>query len=301
MKTDEKYERYGLGGNPFEHLSTQRLATISRSHANLSIDDQLGDVKASVFHQKQKALITLIGREGFGKTERILVAAKEAENNNLFHAVFQVEENMRCAMEGLLQSLSPKGSTLLSNDKWEREIAGLKKKVRKGYNPRDVGTAIAAALNSNVPCFLLIDDLHRVLNAADSQLFFQTLSVVIQKSIPGVFLLATVDEATAFPQPVVNLVQSMRTHSFRLHPATLEDAEKIVSKQLQSQRLVDGISSTYPFTVEAVQRLNETAQGNPLLLLSCANVVLTAAAMQKTISITDDITTDALTVIQKQS
>jgi hypothetical protein len=299
MDNDEIYERFGLAGNPFQNNSTSRLESITISHANLKIDDELALLKEQVFNLQKKAVIGLSGIDGMGKTERALVAQKEAENNDIFCVPLTFKNDTKHAMKYVLDTISPKGSTLLSNDKWERIIAASKKKIKNGYNPNELGNAIATALNENAPSFFVIDDFQKITYTSDSDSFISSLCVAIDQSNPGVFLLIT-GEQEIFNQ-ILNRYSEFKSRFSRLinlEPLDDSDVAKILAGKLTALRLVNGLNPIYPFTPDSINYLNEKYQGNPKDIIAGAKIALSSAAYKKEIMVTEEITEDSIYLVE---
>ena len=299
---DEKYARYGLGGNPFRKTTENSVETVSRVHANLSIDDQLGSLKENVFFKRKSHSVFLVGDNGMGKTHRVMVAHAEALQNNLFSRVITFSRKNRPAMYQFVKAFIPKGSALFSNDKWQRELAKVKKSAKKGsYQPQIVAQHVASALNKNTPSFVLVDDLEEIQLLSDSQDFLQFLFHLSSLLQPGVFLMVTMSASFGawlvkqYPQ-VKNLVQLVY-----LQPLTTDDAEQVIGKWLESNRLVDGLHSLFPFSHDAIELLNSQSHGNVSTLLDLSDMALTAGSFQKAVVITDlSVKESLLTVKEKK-
>jgi len=297
---DEKYARYGLGGNPFRNTENS-VEVVSRVHANLSIDDTLASLKEEVFFKRNSHSVFLVGDNGMGKTHRVMVAHAEASQNDLFSRVITFSRKNRPSMYQFVKAFLPKGSALFSNDKWQRELAKVKKDAKKGrYQPQHVAQQVAIALNKNTPSFVLIDDLDDVQMLSDNQDFLSFLFHLSSMLQPGVFLMASMSASfaswllTQYPQ-VKNLL-----HFVYLQPLTVMDAENVLTKWLESFRLVDGLHGLFPFSHDAVSLLNSQSHGNVASLLDLSDMALTAASFQKAVVITDLTVKDALLTVKEQ-
>ncbi len=289
------YSRYGLSINPFRLNAIDSNDLVRRVHANLSIDDNLALLKEEVFFKKKNHNVFLIGDSGTGKTHRVLIAHAEAEKNSLFSRLVSFSNDNHSGMFQFLNAILPKGSALLSNDKWQREIAKLKKQVKKGaYDPHHTAQIVADALNVKTPSFILIDNLDEVQMFSDNQSFFSFLFAISSLLNPGVLLMITMTPYFAsvltdqYPQGV-----SFFKMQF-IEPLTDEDAEKIISKRMESYRLVHGLFPLFPFNSSAVKLLNSQSHGNTRCLVDLADMTLTAASYQKAAIITDVIVKEAL-------
>lgn len=298
---DEKYARYGLVGNPLRKINHLSIEMVSRVHANLSIDNQLASLKEDVFFKRNNHRVFLVGDQGMGKSHRVMVAHAEATNNNLFSRVVDVSDLSKPAMYQFVKAFLPKGSALFSNDKWERELAKVKKSAKKGkYDPKKVAESVAHALNKNVPSFMLIDNFDKVQIVSDNQFFLQFLFHLLSLVQSGVFVLVTMNADFAlwltkrFPE-MKNLGKIAH-----LEPLDINDAEKVLGKWLDSFRLVDGLHSLFPFSNDAIEVLNNQSQGNVQILLDYADMALTAASFQKAAVITESTVREAMLAVKNQ-
>lgn len=297
---DEKYARYGLRGNPFR-TTTHTVESVSRLHANLPIDTLLGDRKEDVFFKRNRHALFLVGDAGMGKTHRILVASAEATNNNLFFRSVLFTSQGPSAMDQFIRAFLPGGSALFSNDKWQRELAKIKKQVKTGsYSPRAVAQSVALALNQKTPSFLLIDDLDKTQVLPDHEAFLSFLLEVVSMLQPGVFVLVTMNASYAslflkkYPM-FQNLFETLV-----LQPLSMDDAVSVVSKWLTAYRLVDDLHPLFPFSTTAVEVLNKRGHGNCARLLDLSDLSLTAAGYQKAVVITDMTVKESLYTLQQQ-
>ncbi len=298
---DERYARYGLGGNPFRTISDDSIDHVSRVHANLRVDDTLGDLKEDVFFRRGSYSVLLVGDQGMGKSHRVMVAHAEAMRNQLFSRCISFSRRDRPAMYQFVKAFLPKGSALFSNDKWQRELAKLKKEAKKAsYDPRLVAGSVADALNRNTPSFTVIDDLDTVQVLPDNQRFLHFLFELSGLLQPGVFLL--VSASSSFASWLLKQFPQMRNlfHVQLLQPLTDDEAIKMVGKWLESYRLVDGLHPLFPFSTSSVHLLNSQGHGNPKSVLDLSDLSLTAAAYQKAVVITDLTVREALLNVKEQ-
>jgi hypothetical protein len=300
-QTNTLYSRYGLALNPFRLNVIDSIDLVSRVHMNLSIDDNLALLKEEVFFKKKNHNVFLIGDVGMGKTHRVLIAHAEALKNSLFSRLVSFSNDNSSVMFQFLNAILPKGSALLSNDKWQREIAKLKKQVKKeAYDPHHTAQIVADALNVKTPSFILIDNLDEVQMFSDNQSFFSFLFTLSSLLNPGVLLMATMTPAFA---SVLTNEYPQGASFFKMkfiEPLTDEEAEKILSKWMESYRLVHGLFPLFPFNSPAVNLLNSQSHGNTRCLLDLADMALTAASYQKAANITDTLVKEALLSVSEK-
>jgi hypothetical protein len=204
-------------------------------------------------------------------------------------------------MYQFIKAFLPKGSALFSNDKWQRDLAKLKKETKKGgYDPLVVATIVADALNRKAPSFLLLDDLHMIQVLPDNQQFIQFIVELTHLLQPGVFFLIT--STPSFASWILqHAPQTKKLFQMQvLQPLTSDEATLIVGKWLESHRLVDGLHPLFPFSTSSVHLLNSQGHGTIQSLLNLSDMALTAAVYQKAVVITDQTVKEALVSVEEQ-
>ena len=282
------YERYGLTANPFKEVTVDSVADVDIYHVPQDIDDELVFVKEAIVKEENSEVILLTGDEGIGKTQRLLLLVNEARQNNLFHLFMQIHSDMHQVFSQLLDdALEDTGLTFTQRTftppTWYQVLSKARKKIKKGYDAELVGDAVATALNENTPSFLLLDDLHLLPQQRTTD-FFHTLRVILERIRPGVLVMLTGEAdalASMMQQPPE--VDGHVDRGLSIPPLTNNEAQLLIAKRLLGKRLVEGIDPLYPFTGEAVQRLNESTQRNPKVLIRAANKTLEFAAKNREI------------------
>ncbi len=130
------YERYGLTGNPFRDLAAENLDDVEMYHVNLQVDDTLRSIKEEVMDKENKALVALAGLHGAGKTERLRLAASEAQQRSVFSVYVDIPDKVEALVPALVKAFQ--GATkisgfsrALSPPKWYRTISALSSKKGK--------------------------------------------------------------------------------------------------------------------------------------------------------------------------
>ncbi len=288
------YERYGLSGNPFRDLSSENLEDIELYHVTQSVDADIQSIRDEALEKENKAVIALLGGLGAGKTERLLLLKKEAMKKGAFWAMGGVTTETSFMIRGILESIL-ENSKAMKKSKfvtplWLRKVQKSYKRVLKEYDPDEVGSTIANAMNANAPSFLLINDLHRLPEKEDMEQFLQTLYVITNKIQPGVLVVLSGDEryfqGVMIGHPTLNERINRKLVIPRL---TNQEASLVVAKRLLAKRLVDDMDALYPFTPEAIGALNAATKGNPRMLLKFADHLIDNAVKARVVQIDDDI------------
>lgn len=168
---DKVYERYGLSSNPFRDLSSESLENIDIFHIHQDVDDELSRMKEEVSYLENKAFVCVLSGLGMGKTERLLLTANEAKENNLFYILRNMTFETQWVIGGILDIILNQEkvgfySKFISKPKWYKDVVKVKKASKISYDPELAGRVIAQALNENAPSFLLINDFHHISHAS---------------------------------------------------------------------------------------------------------------------------------------
>ncbi|HEV2316539.1 MAG TPA: AAA family ATPase [Thermoplasmata archaeon] len=275
--TTASYERYGLTSNPFRDLSSETLADVEVFHVNLQGDDALRTIKEEVFEKENKAIVAIVGGNGAGKTERLLLAAQEARARNAFTIYFDITAKTAWVLKGLAEEFEKAAKAggyakLFSSPAWLRGIHNLQKVKGATYDPSATAKAIATALNDTAPSFLLLNDLHNLSSSAEVDAFTKTLQELADQIKPGVLLMFG-----CYPVYLTSITRnrpalaSRINRTFVLPTLTVDEAGLLLAKKLLAKRLVEDLDPLYPFDREAVAMINESAYGNPRRLLELAD------------------------------
>jgi type II secretory pathway predicted ATPase ExeA len=300
------YERYGLSSNPFRDLASESLENVDIFHVVQGIDEELTRIKEEVFYKDNKAVIAILGGLGAGKTERLLLTANEAKQQKSFCLLQNMSMETKFAVEGILERIISEThlsffKRIFAAPSWYRDVVKKQKKTEKGYDPEKAGRVIAAALNANVPSYLLINDFHHLAQAEDQERFFNVLHVLADHITHGVMVMISCDR-TYFDSVMKHHVSLDERINRKIVVPPLHDDEAnlMVAKRLLEKRMVDDVDPLYPFTPEAISLLNQQAKGNPRHLLKIADVIIDFAAKKRAIMIDDVLVREILTLRKNQ-
>lgn len=274
------YERYGLTGNPFRELASENLEDVELFHVNLEVDDALRNIEEEVFEKENRAIVAIVGAHGTGKTERLLLAAARAREQKAFTVYFDITAKTSWVLRGLAEEFQKAAQAAgrtktFSSPAWLRGIQTLQKLKDENYDPIAAGKAIGLALNETAPSFLLLNDLHNLMESAEVHNFARTLQEISDVIRPGVLIMFV-----CYPSYLAWLtvnhapLASRINRTFNLPGLTTEEASLLLAKKMLPKRLVEDLDPTYPFDREAIAALNEAAGGNPRRLLEAADLAI---------------------------
>lgn len=298
--TSTNYERYGLTGNPFRDLASENLGDVEFFHVNLAIDSSLRQIKEEAFDKENRAMVALVGGPGVGKTQRLLLAHAEALHRKAFSVYFDVPSKTSTVIQGvarafLAASKSAGRSGFFSAPKWTRGISQLAGMKGEQFDPVLAGRALAEALNSNAPSFLLLNDLHNLAATGQADLMARVLQETSDMMKPGAVVMFG-----CYPTYLLGLTKarpafaSRLNRTFTIPELSEEEADLLLAKKLLAKRLVEDLDPLYPFDREAVAILNQAAAGNPRRLLEQADLALEQAAESRAYRIDGDLVRAAL-------
>jgi hypothetical protein len=298
------YDRYGLSGNPFREISSEVLDAIDIFHVNQKFDDKINLIKDEVFSKQNKAVIAVTGDIGVGKTHRLLLVANEAKLNKSFYVFVDIVSQSFLSVKEIINRIleRTKQSDLknrFSSPKWYRTLTKLKRDVKKNqFKPELVGRAIAEALNSTAPSYLLLNDIHNI-SPREIGNFLKVLFSIIDNSNPGVLFMFSCRQI--YYQKLITHYPSVKSKlNFQVEIPAISNSEAILllGKRMLGRRMVDQIDPLFPFTTEAVCLLNEESSRNPKKLLELAAVIIDSAAQRRVMSIGESVTRDILNIGQ---
>ncbi len=274
------YDRYGLTGNPFLDLASESLEDIGLFHVNLKLDETLRVLKDEIFDKESRAMVALVGPLGSGKTERLRLAASEANQHKAFSVYVDVAEDSARTLHALAQAFGEAAKATgqwktFSGPKWLGKVTALRKIKGNSYDPTVIGKTLSQALNESAPAFFLLNDLHNIRQAADAVAFAKILQEMSDGIRPGALMM--VGSYFEYFERLVKAVPALGTRINRTIPLprlTDDEAILLLAKKLASKRLVEGLDPLYPFSKEAMVLLNHAAAGNPRRLLSVADLTL---------------------------
>jgi hypothetical protein len=226
--------------------------------------------------------VAILGADGLGKSHRLAVAAALARGAGAFHAVHRVAgvrpDGLTPRLARAIMAASPLGprDNALSAPRWYRTLLPLSRRSGMQGDAADDGASLAAALNANAPAVLLVDDLHRLPITRATDRHLATLESLREQMAPGVLLAWTSDPQHG--EALQARFTGFIGQTVELRPLTDREAADLFAVRLESARMAVGIDVLYPFTLEAVERLNQEAGGNPRRLLRLAELLLESTA-----------------------
>ena len=295
------YERYGLTGNPFRELASENLDDVTIYHVNQDADTLLRSIRDEVFDRENRAMVAITGPQGSGKTQRLLVTAAEAKARKAFAVYLDLPTKAPLVFRGLAAAFEKSAREaglvrMLGTPAWLRSVSALAKVKTEQIDPMDAGRRLGEALNAAAPSFLLLNDLHNLVEPAEIQLVAKTLEEVSGRIKPGVLVLFT-----CYASYLAWLTANQPSLATRINRTvalvTLSDDEArlVLAKKLLAKRIVEELEPTYPFDRDAVHELNLAAHGNPRRLFELADVALERGVAVRAYQIDGDLVRAALT------
>ncbi len=289
------YERYGLTGNPFRDLATENLDDVTIFHVNQEVDQSLQAVREEVYDKENRAVIALIGSLGAGKTERLRYTYAEAKERKAFAVYFDITEKTPAILRGLAQEFgkAAKDSGLIKTfggPSWTRSMAALEKIKDEKYDVSEAGKTIAKALNESAPSYLLLNDLHNLIESREVDAFVKVLQEVANGIKPGVLVMFSC-YTTYLPWLSVNhpAFAQRINRTFLLTRMKDDEAALLLAKKLLVKRVVEDLDPTFPFDTDAVSALNAACEGNPRRILELADLVIEYAVAHRAYRVDADM------------
>ena len=264
-------------------------------HVNQDTDQNLRTIKDEVLDKENRAIVVIIGELGAGKTERLRVAAAEAKEQEAFCVYFDVTEKTPGALRGLAQEFrkAAQGAGLVKTfgaPSWLKPIQSLEKLKDEKYDTSAAGHALAEALNETAPSFLLLNDLHNLIDSQEVDSFVKVLQEVTDALKPGVLLMFTCYTSYLAWLTVNHPAFAQRINrKFLLRRFSDDEAALLIAKKLLVKRVVEDLDPTYPFDSEAVSALNSAAGGNPRKILELADLAIEYALAHRAYRIDGDM------------
>lgn len=277
------YERYGLTGNPFRELASENLDDVTIYHVNQAADGALHVLQDEVLDRENRAVVAITGVQGSGKTERLLMAQAAAKERKAFCVFFDISSKTPWVLRGLAEAFQKAGRDaghvkMLGAPAWLRAVGALAKTKDENYDPKIAGRRIGDALNAAAPSFLLLNDIHNLVEMREVDTFAKTLEEITAVMKPGVLIMFTCYTSyLAWLNVNHPSLASRINRSIQLQVFSDDEARLVLAKKLLAKRIVEELEPTYPFDKEAVHELNVQARGNPRRLLEHADAVLERA------------------------
>ena len=289
------YERYGLTGNPFRELASENVEDVTIFHVPQASDTVLRTILDEVLDKENRAVVAITGPQGSGKTQRLLLARAEAKARHAFCVYFDVTNRSPWALRGLAEGFERAARDaglvkMLGAPAWLRSVTALAKAKGEGYDPKEAGRRLGEALNAASPAFLLLNDLHNLVDAADVDRFARTLEEVAGVIRPGVLIMFAC-YASYLAWLTANQPGFVSRVNRSLPLATLSDDEArlVLAKKLLAKRIVEDLEPTYPFDRGAVHELNVAAHGNPRRLFELADGALERGVQTRAYQIDEEV------------
>ena len=269
-------------------------------HVNQESDALLRTIREEVLDKENRVVVAVTGPQGSGKTERLLVTAAEAKEHHAFVVYFDITSKAPWIVRGLAVTFEKSARDaglvkMLGAPAWLRSLTSLAKVKDESYDPKQAGRRIGEALNAAAPSFLLLNDLHNLVELQEVDLFAKTVEEVIGVIKPGVLVMFS-----CYASYITWLTMNHPAFASRVNRvvalATLSDDEArvVLAKRLLAKRIVEDLEPTYPFDREAVQELNQASRGNPRRLFELADFVLEQAVATRVYQIDAETVRSAL-------
>jgi len=284
-----------LTGNPFRDLASETLENVTLFHVNQETDQNLRTIKDEILDKENRAVVAIIGELGAGKTERLRVAAAEAKEEKSFCAYFDITEKTAGALRGLAQEFRKSAQEhglikTFGGPPWMKAIQGLEKLKDEKYDTAEAGHALARALNETAPSFLLLNDVHNLIDTNEVDSFIKVLQELVDALKPGVLLMFTCYTSYLAWLTVNHPAFAQRINrKFVLRRFDDDEAALLIAKKLLAKRVVEDLDPTYPFDADAVSALNRAAGGNPRRILELADLALEYALAHRAYRVDGDM------------
>jgi KaiC/GvpD/RAD55 family RecA-like ATPase len=249
-------------------------------HVNQDVDQSLRTIKEEILDKENRAVIAIIGELGAGKTERLRVTAAEAKEQHAFCIYFDISEKTPGALRGLAQEFHKAAQEFgllktFGTPGWFKAIQALEKLKDEKYDPGEGGQTIARALNETAPSFLLMNDLHNLIDTREVDSFAKVLQEITDAIKPGVLVMFSCYTSYLAWLTVNHPALAQRINrKFLLTRFSDDEAALLLAKKLLAKRVVEDLDPTYPFDTDAVSALNAAAGGNPRRLMELADLAI---------------------------
>mgnify|MGYP006284868193 FL=1 len=303
MAVKSGYERYSLTGNPFRDLASENIENVDIFHVSQDLDDHIRMIREEVFDEENQAVVAILGGLGAGKTQRLLLTAREAEKHDAMYMIKTVNPRTSDVLLNTLNSIEDKADMsfiekYVVEPRWTKDIKKAKKIVKskkKKFDPEFIGTALANAFNANKPSILMLNDFHNLPRNKELEQFIQVLYVFMNHMEDGVMLMFSCVDY--YFHKVMKKHESFNERiNYKLQIPDLKDHEAnlMIAKRLLAKRLVEDLDPVYPFNRDSVTLMNDEVYGNPRQLLKLADRVIEKAATLKALQIDAKFTSDVI-------
>lgn len=280
------YHKYALLDNPFRFeaggFEAGQREGLNLLNVKQEEDYELEDAFFDTLEKNRKTILQILGQEGAGKTERLLLLVERAKEEAASCCYLNAGGKGGFVLVAeILDALSkPKFRSKrkrfgIFTPGWLRELRGVRRWfLADGEDERKIGegrvsAAIAGALNESSPSFLLLDDFEAGIDLRVVRL----LQAVFEKVVRGVLIAIAAESGHG---------QSWIAKKVELRGFNEREAELCVAKRLLAERTVsEKLDPLYPFTPAAVRKVNESVRGNPKRLLEALAVILDAGVARR--------------------
>lgn len=295
------YDRYGLTGNPFRDLASESLEDVMIFHVNQEVDQTLRMIREEVYDKENRAVIAIIGELGSGKTERLRVTAADAREREAFVVYFDITEKTPLALRGLAAEFrkSAQEAGLIKTfgaPGWVRPVQALEKLKDEKYDAAEAGRTLARALSESAPSFLLLNDVHNLIETREVDAFAKVLQEITDGIRPGVLVMFSCYTSYLAWLTVNHPALASRINrTFLLSRLTDDEAGLLIAKKLLAKRIVEDLDPTYPFDSDAVHAINTAASGNPRRVLELADLSIEYALAHRAYRVDAEIVATVVT------
>jgi len=271
------YHRFALVGNPFKETGEKELM-----HVRRHVDETLDDFFYATIERSENSLLKIIGKPGYGKTEHLLITNNNARKEKVFCRYINCDDASTTIRE-ILAALSRKK---IFKPDYLKKIDKVRKNLNKGNMEMEMMVdAVSSALNAYSPCFLLLDDFDRMLTSQTGSDFCIAIQKILTNTSGGVLIVITTESD----------ICELHGETITLERFGDKDAELFVAKRLLKKRSIEeNMDPLFPFTPEAVHKMNAYTNGNPGELLDIMSKIVDEAVKKEVILIDNEFVSTIL-------
>lgn len=282
---ESAYLRWLLKYNPFVHLSSESLESISTFHVWTETDRVFWDAIKSFLQNKRKSLVFLVGEFGSGKTHRLRLLYEALDEVPCIYIKVDSQDS-REVMKGIEAALH--SLDIIPARRLKKAILSLAGRKSNGYvgDPEIIAKEAASLLNKRGEAILMMDEIENVIlsgSKAEAETFIKYLLCLYNSLDDGkMIVVACVPPAYETikpflwgfnPSPMV----------VRVKRITDEEAMEIIARRL---RLVLDIKEGktlfggYFLGKKTISEINRLSEGNPRKLMQIfRNILLTTSSL----------------------
>lgn len=277
------YHRFALVGNPFKETGEKELM-----HVRRHVDETLDDSFYATIERSENSLLKIIGEPGYGKTEHLLLTNNNARKEKVFCRYINCDFDASMTIREILAALSKKK---IFKPDYLKKIDKVRKNLNKGNMEMEMMVdAVSSALNAYSPCFLLLDDFDRMLTSQIGSDFCIAIQKILTNTSGGVLIVITTESD----------ICELHGETIMLEEFGDRDAELFVAKRLLKKRSIEeNMDPLFPFTPEAVHKMNAYTNGNPGELLDILSRIIDEAIKKEVILIDNEFVSTILHRLQQ--